>query len=115
MRPRLSSARKRMQAARFHTTLYFRVLLAIALGAALGRFQPHLAEQMKPLGDAFIKLIKMLIAPVIFTTIVAGIANMGDVKKVGRVGLKTLLYFEIVSTFALGIGLVMVNLVKPGA
>src|SRR3954471_11260273 len=103
-----------MQTARFHTTLYFRVLVAIALGITLGRFAPHLAEQMKPLGDAFIKLIKMLIAPVIFTTIVSGIANMGDVKKVGRVGLKTLLYFEVVSTLALAIGLLLVNLTHPG-
>ena len=98
----------------FYAHLYFQVLVAILVGAVLGHFYPTLATSMKPLGDGFIKLIKMLIAPIIFTTIVVGIAKMGDMKKVGRVGLKALIYFEVVSTFALVIGLVVVNVVRPG-
>ena len=95
--------------------LYMQVLVAIVLGVLLGHYQPELGERMKPLGDGFIKLIKMLIAPIIFATVVAGIAGMGDLKKLGRVGLKALLYFEVVSTLALIIGLVVVNLIQPGA
>src|SRR5579862_8640316 len=85
--------------------LWFQVLIAITLGVALGFFNPPLAEKMKPLGDGFIKLIRMMIAPIIFTTVVTGIAGMGDMKKLGRVGVKALLYFEVVSTLALLIGL----------
>src|SRR5690606_34742301 len=81
----------------------------------LGAVYPELGAKMKPLGDGFIKLIKMIIAPVIFCTVVAGIAGMQDMKKIGRVGGKALLYFEVVSTFALAIGLVVANLIKPGA
>ena len=85
------------------------------LGVLLGHFYPALGAQMKPLGDAFIKLIKMLIAPIIFCTVVHGIASMEDMKKVGRVGLKALLYFEVMTTIALIIGLIVVNLWQPGA
>jgi aerobic C4-dicarboxylate transport protein len=99
----------------FYRVLYIQVLIAIALGVALGHFYPALGAEMKPLGDGFIKLIKMLIAPVVFCTVVSGIAGMQDMKKVGRVGGKALLYFEIVSTLALGIGLIVGNLLKPGA
>jgi aerobic C4-dicarboxylate transport protein len=95
--------------------LYFQVLVAIAIGVALGYFAPETATRMKPFGDGFIKLIKMVIAPIIFTTVVLGIAKMGDLKEVGRVGLKALVYFELVTTLALVIGLVVVNVVRPGA
>ena len=95
--------------------LYFQVIVAILLGVLLGVFQPGLAETMKPLGDGFIKLVKMMIAPIIFATVVTGIAGMQDTKKVGRVGIKAILYFEIISTLALIIGLIIVNLFQPGA
>jgi aerobic C4-dicarboxylate transport protein len=98
----------------FYKILYVQVLFAIVCGVLLGMFYPKLAVDMKPLGDGFIKLIKMIIAPVIFCTVVAGIAGMQDMKKVGRVGGKALLYFEVVSTFALAIGLIVANLVRPG-
>lgn len=98
----------------FYKILYVQVLVAIFVGVLLGHFYPSTGAAMKPLGDGFIKLIKMIIAPIIFCTVVLGIARMGDMKKVGRVGGKALLYFEIVSTLALIIGLVVVNLVKPG-
>ncbi|MEI6140701.1 MAG: cation:dicarboxylase symporter family transporter, partial [Mariniphaga sp.] len=78
--------------------LYFQVIVAIILGIILGVYQPALAESLKPLGDGFIKLVKMMIAPIIFSTIVTGIAGMQDTKKVGRVGVKAIVYFEIVST-----------------
>jgi aerobic C4-dicarboxylate transport protein len=98
----------------WYTILYVQVLIAIALGVAVGYFNPKLGIGFKPLGDGFIALIRMMIAPVIFCTIVHGIASMGDLKKVGRVGIKTLLYFEAVSTLALGIGLIVGGLVAPG-
>jgi aerobic C4-dicarboxylate transport protein len=98
----------------FYKILYVQVLFAILCGVLLGVFYPKLAVDMKPLGDGFIKLIKMIIAPVIFCTVVAGIAGMQDMKKVGRVGGKALLYFEVVSTFALAIGLIVANVVRPG-
>lgn len=94
--------------------LYFQVLVAIAIGATLGFFFPSVATKMKPFGDGFIKLIKMLIAPIIFLTVVVGIATIGDLKKLGRVGLKSLFYFEVVTTLALVIGLVVVKLFRPG-
>ncbi|MCP8941030.1 dicarboxylate/amino acid:cation symporter [Alsobacter sp. SYSU M60028] len=97
------------------THLYFQVLTAIVIGILLGHFYPHTGEAMKPLGDAFIKLIKMIIAPVIFCTVVIGIAGMEDMKKVGKTGALALLYFEIVSTLSLIIGLIIVNVVQPGA
>jgi aerobic C4-dicarboxylate transport protein len=99
----------------WYKVLYIQVLIAIALGVLLGYVAPETAKSMKWLGDAFIALIKMMIAPVIFCTIVHGIASMGDLRKVGRVGLKALLYFEAVSTFALVIGIVVAEVVKPGA
>lgn len=99
----------------FFKSLYIQVLSAILAGVMLGHFYPDFAVQLKPLGDGFIKLIKMMIAPVIFCTIVTGIAGMQDTKKVGRVGLKALIYFEIVTTLALIIGLIVINILKPGA
>lgn len=94
---------------------YLIVLAAIVAGGLLGHFAPDIAVQLKPLGDGFISLVKMLIAPVIFLTVVLGVAGVSDVKKVGRVGVKAILYFEVVSTFALMIGLLVVNVLKPGA
>jgi aerobic C4-dicarboxylate transport protein len=94
--------------------LYFQVLVAIVIGVLLGHYYPALGAQMKPLGDAFIRLIKMLIGPIIFFTVVVGIAGIGDLKKLGRIGLKSLLYFEVVTTFALMIGLAVVTLIHPG-
>ncbi|MGJ7901906.1 dicarboxylate/amino acid:cation symporter [Lysobacter sp. 1R34A] len=94
---------------------YLWVLGAILLGGVVGHFFPDFAVKLKPLGDGFISLIKMLIAPIIFLTVVLGIAGVSDVKKVGRVGVKAILYFEVVSTIALVIGLVVVNTLKPGA
>ncbi|VVD70798.1 C4-dicarboxylate transporter [Pandoraea iniqua] len=99
----------------FYRILYVQVLIAIVIGVLLGHFKPDLAVQMKPLGDAFIKLIKMIIGPVIFCTVVTGIAGMEDMKKVGRVGGKALIYFEVVSTLALIIGLMATHILKPGA
>src|SRR5207253_11164653 len=98
----------------FFKSLYFQVLTAIALGVLLGHFYPQLGEQMKPFGDAFIKAIKMIIAPIIFCTVVHGIASMEDMKKVGRVGLKALIYFEVLTTLALIVGLIVVNILQPG-
>ena len=98
----------------FYKTLYFRVLVGIAAGVLLGLVSPHKGVAMKPFADGFIKLIRMLIAPVIFFTIVLGIAGVGDLKRLGRVGLKAILYFEVVSTLALGIGLVIANVFHPG-
>ncbi len=95
--------------------LYFWVLVGIFAGGFLGYADPQLAVSLKPLGDGFIALVKMLISPIIFCTVVLGIAGAGDMKKVGRVGGKALLYFEVVSTFALALGLLVVNVVRPGA
>jgi aerobic C4-dicarboxylate transport protein len=95
--------------------LYLQVLAAIVIGIAVGHFFPHLGEKCKPLGDIFIRLIKMVIAPIIFATVAVGIAAMGDLKKVGRVGAKALLYFEVLSTLALIVGLAVVVIAKPGA
>lgn len=98
-----------------YTKLYFQVLVAITLGVILGAVAPELGAKMKPLGDGFIKFVKMMIAPIIFATVVVGIAKMGDMKEVGRVGVKALFYFEVVTTLALIIGMVVVNLLQPGA
>ncbi len=100
---------------RLFRNLTFRVLVAIAIGILLGVTAPATAVKMRPLGDTFIALVRMVIAPIIFLTIVIGIANMNDLKKVGVVGLKAFIYFEIVTTFALAIGLIVVNVTKPGA
>src|SRR4030095_14340408 len=99
---------------RFYQTLQFRILVAITLGILLGQFYPKLGEQMKPLGDGFIKLIRMMIAPVIFLTLVVGIASISDLRQLGRVGLKAIVYFEVVTTLALVIGLIVVKTVQPG-
>ena len=99
----------------FYANLWVQVLVAIALALVLGHFNPAKAVAMKPLGDAFIRLISMVITLIIFCTVVSGIAGVQDIKKVGRVGGKALLYFEIVSTFALFVGLCVGNIVKPGA
>jgi aerobic C4-dicarboxylate transport protein len=98
-----------------YKSLYFQVIVAIIAGVLLGHFFPDLGTNMKPLGDGFIKLIKMIIAPIIFCTIVVGIAGMEDMKKVGKTGGYALLYFEVVSTIALIVGLLIVNVVQPGA
>ena len=95
--------------------LTFQVLVAVALGVTVGFLAPDLGKSLKPLGDTFISLVKMVITPIIFLTIVHGIASMADLRKLGRVGGKALLYFELVSTLALAIGLVIVNITKPGA
>jgi len=99
----------------FYRHLYFQVLVAIAAGILLGHFYPSIGASMKPLGDAFIKLVKMIIAPVIFLTVSTGIAGMSDLKKVGRVAGKAMLYFVVFSTLALVVGLVVSNVVQPGA
>jgi aerobic C4-dicarboxylate transport protein len=98
-----------------YKSLYLQVITAIVIGVLLGHFAPQAGEAMKPLGDAFIRLIKMLIAPIIFCTVVVGIAGMEDMKKVGRTGGLALLYFEIVSSVALVVGLTIINIVQPGA
>jgi aerobic C4-dicarboxylate transport protein len=98
-----------------YRSLYAQVLAAVVIGILLGHFMPELGTKMKPLGDGFIKLIKMMIAPIIFCTVVVGIAGMEDMKKVGKTGGLALLYFEVVSSIALVVGLLLVNLVKPGA
>jgi aerobic C4-dicarboxylate transport protein len=99
----------------WYKILYIQVLIAILAGVLMGHFDPNLGKQLKPLGDGFIALIKMMIAPVIFCTVVHGISSMGDLKRVGRVGLKALIYFEVVSTIALAVGLIVGELLKPGA
>lgn len=99
---------------KFFKILYVQVIIAILTGILLGYFYPSFAVLLKPLGDGFIKLVKMMIGPVIFCTIVTGIAGMQNAKKIGRVGVKAIIYFEIVSTLALIIGLVVINILKPG-
>src|SRR5579862_9083948 len=95
--------------------LYVQVLIGVALGVLVGVLWPHVGASLKPLGDAFVKLIKMAVAPVIFCTVAGGIARMGDMKAFGRLGLRTLVYFEVMSTFALAIGLVVGEVLHPGA
>jgi aerobic C4-dicarboxylate transport protein len=99
----------------WYAQLWTQVLIAMAVGIALGKVDPELAAKMQPLGDAFIKAIRLLIAPIIFCTVVHGIANMANMARVGRVALKTILYFEVLTTIALIIGLIAVNLWRPGA
>jgi aerobic C4-dicarboxylate transport protein len=98
-----------------YKSLYFQVIVAIIIGILIGKFFPSRGEALKPLGDGFIKLVKMLVPLVIFCTIVLGISGMQDMKKVGRVGLKAILYFEVLSTIALIIGLIVINILKPGS
>ncbi|QYX51153.1 C4-dicarboxylate transporter DctA [Pseudomonas sp. S07E 245] len=99
---------------RWYSQLYVQVLIGIVIGAAIGYFVPDIGAKLQPFADGFIKLIKMLLAPIIFGTVVVGIAKMGSIKEVGRIGVKALIYFEILSTIALVVGLIVVNLVKPG-
>lgn len=99
----------------WYRILYVQVLLAVALGIVIGFLFPGFGKSLKPLGDGFVKLVKMIIAPIIFCTVAHGIASMSDLKRLGRVGLLALIYFEVVSTFALILGLVVVNLLQPGA
>src|SRR6516164_5372121 len=99
---------------RIYTHLYFQVVVGILLGGLVGFLFPNFGASLKPLGDAFIKLIKMVIAPIIFLTVVIGIAGIGDLKRLGRIGLKALFYFEVVSTASLLIGLIVVSWVQPG-
>ncbi|SAL02313.1 C4-dicarboxylate transporter DctA [Caballeronia arationis] len=99
---------------RWYRHLYVQVLIAVIIGILLGHFYPSVGTAMKPLGDNFLKLIKLMVAPLIFCTVVHGIASMSDIKAVGRVGVKSLIYFEVMTTLALAIGLIAVNLMKPG-
>ncbi|MEI7732979.1 MAG: dicarboxylate/amino acid:cation symporter [Verrucomicrobiota bacterium] len=99
----------------WYRILYVQVLLAVVAGIILGYLYPQCGKSLKPLGDGFIKLIKVIIAPIIFCTVTHGIASMGSLKKLGRIGGKTILYFEVVSTVALLIGLIVVNMLRPGA
>ncbi|AJX31494.1 C4-dicarboxylate transporter DctA [Burkholderia oklahomensis] len=99
---------------KFLNSLFGRVVIALLIGVALGAFFPHFAQSLRPLGDGFLKLIKMVIGPIVFCVVVSGMANAGDLKKVGRVGLKAIVYFEAMTTLALGIGLVLAYLTKPG-
>jgi len=100
---------------KFYRSLYFRVIVGILIGVVLGIVDPRVAEQMKPLGEGFIKLIRMMIGPIIFFTVIVGIASIGDMRKLGRVGLKALVYFEVVTSLALVIGLIVVKVIQPGA
>ncbi len=100
---------------RFSRSLYLQVITAVIIGALVGHFFPRFGTELKPLGEGFIKLVKMLIAPIVFSTVVTGIAKMGDLKKVGRVGLKGIIYFEVLTTVALVIGLAVGKLLMPGA
>src|SRR5438034_9627347 len=109
-----SSIITRMAKSRIYSSLYFQVLVAIAIGVIFGVVSPQHAAAMKPLGDGFIKLVRMLIAPIVFTTVVVGIAHMGAMRDVGRIGFRALVYFEVVSTVALVIGLVVVTILQPG-
>ena len=99
---------------RFYQTLYFRVLVAIVAGVAVGQLFPVFGASLKPLGDGFLKLIRMLVAPVVFFTVVIGIAQVGDLRRLGRVGLKSLFYFESVTTFALVLGTIAATVMQPG-
>ena len=103
-----------MRPPRLLKSLYVQVLIGIAAGVILGFVAPERGAAMRPLGDGFIKLVKMLIAPIVFSTVVVGIGHMGAMKEVGRIGLRALLYFEVVSTLALVIGMVVVNILQPG-
>src|SRR5215217_333642 len=100
---------------RWYTSLFVQLLVAVVAGILIGHFWPGFGAQLKPVGDGFIRLIKMIIAPLIFCVVVTGIAAVGDIKAVGRIGLKAILYFEIVTTFALLFGLLIANVFRPGS
>ena len=102
-------------AARAAKGLYIQVLAGVIIGAVLGHFWPALAVQMQPFGDAFIKLVRMIIAPIIFVTVVVGIAKLTDAREVGRIGIKAIVYFEVMTTFAMFIGLIVAHVLQPGA
>ena len=106
---------KRAEHRPLYARLWFQVIVGVVAGVVLGYLQPTWGAAMRPLGDGFVKLIRMMIAPIIFGTVVVGIGKMGDMKEVGRIGLRALVYFEVVSTVALVLGLVAVNVLKPGA
>lgn len=106
---------KESMARPLHKNLTVQVLTAVLVGAVIGALWPRCGEALRPLSDGFLRLVKMVVAPIIFLTVVVGLSSMGDLKKVGRVGLKSLVYFEIVTTIALGIGLVVANVLRPGA
>jgi aerobic C4-dicarboxylate transport protein len=110
-----SSATRERAREPIYKSLFFQVFVAIVAGISIGHFFPDLGADLRPLGDGFIKLIKMIIAPLIFCVVVTGIAHVGDIKSVGRIGLKALVYFEVVTTFALLFGLVIANVMRPGA
>ncbi|HEY1413601.1 MAG TPA: cation:dicarboxylase symporter family transporter, partial [Rhodopila sp.] len=95
--------------------LYIQVLVGVIAGAALGHFWPAIAVQMQPFGDAFIKLVRMIIAPIVFVTVVVGIAKLSDAKEVGRIGIKAIIYFEVMTTIAMFIGLIVAHVIQPGA
>src|ERR1700681_1998945 len=97
-----------------YKNLTFQVLVAILIGLSIGYFKPAWGQALQPLGDGFIRLIKMVVGPIVFLTIVGGIASMGGIRKVGRVGGKALIYFEVITTLALAIGLLVANVVQPG-
>jgi aerobic C4-dicarboxylate transport protein len=99
---------------KFYKHLYFQVIICILAGILLGHFYPELATNMKPLGEGFIKLIRMMVPPIIFTTVVTGIANMKNVKEAGRIGIKAIIYFEVVTTLAMFVGLLVANYYQPG-
>src|SRR5512145_928482 len=98
----------------FYKVLYVQVLFAILVGIVLGYVAPETGAAMRPLGDGFIKLVRMMITPIIFCVVVVGIAKIGDLRAVGRIGVKALIYFELISTLALIIGLIVVNVIQPG-
>lgn len=98
----------------WYRVLYLQVLVAVLAGIVLGFLAPEVGKTLKPLGDGFVKLVKMIIAPIVFCTVVHGIASMGDIRKLGRIGIKSLVYFEVISTFALVLGLLVVNVWRPG-
>lgn len=106
---------KPLRKQKFYEILYVQVIFAIVVGILLGHFMPELGTSMKPLGDAFIKLVKMIIAPVIFITVVTGIAGMNNMKTMGRVASKAFIYFLTFSTLALIVGMVVANVIQPGA
>ena len=113
--PEISQSAAFRAAPAWYKHLSLQILLAMLLGVLVGYLRPQSAESLKPLGDLFIKLVRMLVAPIIFCTVVHGIASVGEAKKVGRVAIKSLIYFEVVTTFALILGLFLVNVWAPGA
>jgi len=112
--PQATAGAPKPRGKRWYKLLYVQVLLAVAAGILLGHYYPSAGEAMKPLGDAFLKAVKLIVAPLVFCSIVHGIASMTDLKAVGRIGVKSLLYFEIVTTLALAIGLIFTNVLQPG-